>query len=343
MMEKKRIALAGCRGHVEKFGNLINSFPESETVAVWDNVPGRGEKVAENLGCQFEPDFDRLMSDYGLDGVVITAENALHKEMILKAAEQKVSTFVEKPLCVKPEEAYEIQKAVKESGITFYMTDPFVRRGTLKLKELMEAGTLGEITGATFRLGSDAAFSGHVDFHFERNQGGIMADVGGHMIHKAHFLFGKPESLCSVLRYYTPQAQESHMEDDAHILLKYPGNVLVNLQCSWVGAEGSGVEAVYGSKGFARVEPNGRGEGNEKVILQTGRDQAVVFSGDDLPANPTQHIRYFVEMLAYGIPNEQVGVDPLSNSGVSLDHAVEYVEMIDAIYRSNGKGFISLP
>ncbi len=342
-MKKKRIALAGCRGHVEKFGNLINSFEESETVAVWDNVPGRGEKVAENLNCAFEPDYDRLMQGYDLDGVVITAENALHRELILKAAAKKIGVFVEKPLCVNLQEAYEIQKTVKESGITFYMTDPFVRCGTLKLKGLMESGTLGEITGATFRLGSDAAFRGHMSFDRSRTQGGIMADVGGHMIHKAHFLFGKPESLCAVLRYYTPGAQESHMEDDAHILFKYPGNMLVNLQCSWIGGDGSDLEAVYGSKGSARVESNGPGEGNEKVILQTGRDQVTVFAGDDLPANPTRHIRYFVEMLAYGLPNEQVGVDPLSNSGVSLDNAVEYVEIINAIYQSDGKGFISLP
>lgn len=343
-MKKKRIALAGCRGHVEKFGRLINECPEAETVAVWDNVPGRGEKVAQNLNIPFEPDYERLLREYALDGVVIPAENSLHYQMVTKAAEAGVAVFLEKPLCIDLNEAYGMAKAVKESGIKFYMTDPFVRRGTLKLKELIDSGVLGEITGATFRLGSDGALKGFVDYERSHQQGGIMADVGGHMLHKAHFLFGKPSRLAANLFYYTPQARANGIEEKALITMEYGDGKTVSLECSWLcGSRGSGnIEMIYGTKGSAAVYPSGEGEGNEKVVYQLSGEAPVTLESWELPENPTRHVKYFVQMLARDLPNEIVGVDPLSNSGVSIDHAVEYVQILNAIYKNANKGICEI-
>lgn len=341
-MNKLKIALCGCRGHVEKFGTMINSYEESEVVAVWDNVPGRGEKVAENLACAFEPDYDKLLSEYDLDGVAIIAENSLHRDMIVKAAKAGKSIFVEKPLCVSVSEAHEIQKVIHETGVKFYMTDPFVRSGTLKVKELIDSCTLGDITGATFRLGGGAALSGHMRFSRQRDQGGIMADVGGHMIHKAHFLFGKPCQITAELSSYTEQCKNENIEDNALIIMRYPDGKLVSLECSSVCGGNSSFEMVYGTKGCTSVTSIGREEGEECVTLQQGREEPQRFSGSAIPQNPKRHVRYWVEMMAYDIPNDMVGVDPLSNSGVSIDNAVEFVEIIDAIYRSAGHGPVSL-
>ena len=40
-----------------------------------------------------------------------------------------------------------------------------------------------------------------------------MADVGGHAIHMAHYLFGKPEKLSSVLAYNNEYARSNNVEN----------------------------------------------------------------------------------------------------------------------------------
>ena len=75
-----------------------------------------------------EPDFDRMLWEYRLDGVVITVPNAEKKKLVIAAARAGVAIFLEKPLAVCREDALEMQRAVQEAGVKFYMSDPFVRR-----------------------------------------------------------------------------------------------------------------------------------------------------------------------------------------------------------------------
>lgn len=343
-MKKLRFALCGCRGKVEKFGNLINSFEESEVVAAWDGSDStRCKQIAETLGCAAEMDYDRLLSEYNLDAVVIWAENALHKELIVKAANAGVNVFVEKPLCLSAADAREIQTTIRQNGVKFFMSDPFVHQGTLKLKELIDQGVLGSITGAHFHLGTGNALSGHVNYRREMTQGGIMADVGGHMVHKAHFLFGKPESLSANFAYLTEQGKVNGIEENAVVVMRYPGDMLVTMECSWVSGAEFNAEEIYGTKGVAVVTPYGNVKGEELVTVKLGRDKTQTYCGDDLPANPTQHIRYFVEMLAKDLDNAVVGRDPLSNSGVSIDNAVEFVEILEVVYQSARQDLREIP
>ncbi len=342
-MKKLRIALCGCEGHVEKFGNMINSYEESETVAVWDSNPDKGQKVAAALNIPYESDYEKLFSEYGLDGVIIVATNNWHKELVIKAADAGINIFLEKPLCVSVPDAYEMRDAVKRNNVKFYMTDPFVRSSIIAMKKLIDDGTLGQITGARFRLGSDKVirFAGESRYDKSVYLGGIMSDVGGHMIHIAHYLFGKPQSVSSVTNYYTQAAREHEMEENTVVTMVYPDGKLVELDCSWASAGSTSTSAVYGTKGWAEV-PAGVREKEQRLVYQIGDNPAQVLEGADLPEAPLPHVRYWVRMMTEDLPNDIVGVDPLSNSGVSIDNAVEFVEIIDAIYRGANKGLVPL-
>ncbi|MCD8327002.1 MAG: Gfo/Idh/MocA family oxidoreductase [Lachnospiraceae bacterium] len=344
-MEKARIAICGSRVKPDRFGSLIKKFEDSELAAVWDdqNIE-RCEKVAEDLGVPFERDIDNLLNHYRLDGVVIVSDNARKKDLILKAAQAGISVFVEKPMCVSAEDAKEIQKAVHESGIKFYMSDPFVSSGLMKVKELIAQGELGRITGARFLLGAGAALYGFISYDREKSLGGIMADVGGHMIHQAHYIFGKPEALSAQLSYYSEEAKKNQIEENAVIVMRYPDDVLVTLNCSWLSGAGMGEAEIYGTGGVAVVQKaeDGHSPGDEVVVVKRGKGESHTYSLKDMPKPPRQHIRYFIDMLVKDLPNDIVGVDPQSNSGVSIDHAVEFAEIIDTIYQSANKGFIAV-
>ena len=276
-------------------------------VAVWDYVPGRGEAVAQRLGCPFEGDYDRLLREYALDGVVIVAQNSLHADLIERAARSGKHVFVEKPLCLDPAQARSIRRVIHETGVKFYMSDPFVHASTVYVKRLIEGGALGRITGARFRLGSDTAlhpWEDHPIYDKSRALGSIMADVGGHMVHAAHYLFGRPARLTAALSGISDAAKRNDVEENAVVLMQYPDDKLVTLECSWV---------------------------------RVGDTPAAV-PAQQLPPAPTRHVRYWVEMMARDLPNDIVGVDDLSNSGVSIDNAAEFVDILDAIYRSAREG-----
>ena len=80
------------------------------------------------------------------------------------------------------------------------------------------------------------------------------------------------------------------------------------------------------------------GPGEDAVTVQRDGQPPAAVPARQLPPAPTRHVRYWVEMMTRDLPNDIVGVDDLSNSGVSIDNAAEYVDILDAIYRSAREG-----
>ena len=337
---KKRIAICGCTGHVVKFGHLVNANPDGEIIAVWDFDEKTGREVADELKCPFAADFSGMLEEYRPDGILVLTENRFKCELIIAAAEKGVNIFVEKPVCVNLDEAYRIRKAVYENNVRFFMTDPFVRKGTIGIAELIREGKLGKINEATIRICQQRSFEEMTDSYLDNHQGGIMAGIGGHALHVAHYLFGKPQKISAVLTYADERLKAHGYESNAAVTLLYPGDLIVNLQCSLVSNGLESTVSVSGTRGTARVVRNSHREGDESVEIIRSRQKPEVIA-DPAPA-PLRHIDYFIKMLVEQLPNDIIGKDPLSNSGVSIDSAIEYVEIINSIYRCANSGVIDV-
>lgn len=344
-MEKLKIGIAGSVGHAEKFVNLINSYEESEVI-VYCAKDDDSIAIANRLGLAHEGDFYLMLEKYPLDGVIITVPNAEKRELVIAAAKAGVSIFLEKPLATKSEDALAMQAAIHQSGVHFYMSDPFIRPGILMLKRLINTGALGEIVGADVRhAGSQALTDHHLPHIYTKalSGGGIMADVGGHPLHIIHYLFGMPSSLCSSLRSFTDDAKVAQIEESATALLHYATGMNVCLEASWISGGGnSSRTAVYGTAAWAEVTDLPGKEGSQQLTLHSANNTVSVYSEEQLPPMPIRHVRYFVEMLLHQLPNDIIGTVEESNCGVSIDHAVELAQIIEAFYAAPNKQFVSL-
>lgn len=344
-MKKLRIGITGSVGHAEKFVNLINSYEESEVV-VYCAQDAESMDIAARLGLQYEKDYQAMLKNYNLDGVVITVPNAQKRNMVIAAAEAGVSVFLEKPMSASTANAQAMQEAVHKAGIKFYMSDPFIRPGILMLKRLMAAGKLGEIIGANVRLANDRAFKEEALPHIyvkALSGGGIMADVGCHALHIIHYLFGQPKSLCASIRAYTDAAKASGIEENASVILRYADGMAVTLEASWISGGGSSNHAiVYGTRGWAEVIDLPGKEGTQQLTLHSHDGTVRVYDSGQLPPMPTRHVRYFVEMMLKDLPNDIIGKVEESNCGVSIDNAVQLTRIIEAIYEAPDGCFVAL-
>lgn len=344
-MEKVRIGIVGSVGHAEKFVNLINSYPDSEAVA-YCAQDALSTEIANRLGVPVEPDYQAMLDNYSLDGVIITVPNMQKRDMVIAAARAQVSVFLEKPLAVRMEDAMAMQEAVHGTGIKFYMSDPFIRPGILMLKKQIARGELGTVIGANVRLANDRGIrEAHLPHIYDRtlSGGGIMADVGGHALHIIHYLFGQPVALCSSLRGYTDDAKKAGIEENASVILRYGDGMTVTLEASWIsGGVSSNRTVVYGTDGWAEVLDQPGGEGTQLLRVHQGDGTTIVYDSAVLPKMPTRHVRYFVEMMRGDLPNDIIGTVDESNCGVSIDDAVELVKIIAACYEAPDARFVSL-
>jgi polar amino acid transport system substrate-binding protein len=99
----------------------------------------RARQVAQRYHFEkFATDLDDVLRDPGTDLVVISTPNNMHADMAIRCARAGKTAFVEKPLCITPQELEDVIQAQKETGVRIIVG--FNRRYAplvLKLKELL--------------------------------------------------------------------------------------------------------------------------------------------------------------------------------------------------------------
>ncbi len=321
-----------------RFRTVLKESGLGDVVYVWSPDSAGAGKTAAEIGCRCSDDYNEILADKDVDGVIIVTSNSYHKELIIAAAKAGKAVFCEKPMAINYKDACEIAEVIRETGVTFFMSDPQVRRGAMKLKELIESGVLGDITSARLRLASNRGFDKtHVDEHYDKNLslGGIMADVGFHMLHTAYYLFGMPAKVSSVFTSHTEAAKANGIEEVAVTTLTYENGPVVTMEASWVNSgDDHGVE-IYGSRGCAEIIGSPR---NETVKMRINKGEEKLFTEEELPENPDLHAAYWARMILEKVPNELIGTDPKGNCGTGIDAAVKLARIDDAIYESAAAG-----
>ena len=336
-MDKIRVGFFGTRGHTLKFIDMINGFEESISRAIWSDDAEKAKTTAEEGHIEWCETPEEVLAQ--TDAVVITTPNSYKKELVIKAANAGKHIFLEKPLAVKYEDGAEMADAVRKAGIKFYMSDPFVRNGTITLKKMIENGDLGEITAGDVRIAVDrAVVPGHPPvWNKETALGGILADIGGHGLHVIHYLFGMPDRVYASMETFTEGAQNAGMEDQCQLVLHYSDRKIITASSAWISGGDSAHTFIYGTKGWAAAENIKGPEEKQRLILHIGNETKSL-EGDELVPAPHRHVRYFIEMIANDLDNSIIGIDDFSNSGVSIDSAVEYARVIEAAYTSAAEG-----
>ena len=70
--------------HATGYGRDFKAHPEYRVTVVWDELPDRGEQWTNELGCDFEPDYDKVLARADVDGICCTAPTNMHKELIIR-------------------------------------------------------------------------------------------------------------------------------------------------------------------------------------------------------------------------------------------------------------------
>ena len=168
--------------HAWDYTKDVQNNPNSEVVAVWDEIPARGQEAAAKLGVPFFADLDELLARTDIDAVVVDTPTNIHREVMVKAARAGKHIFTEKVIAPTTKEVSEIIAAVREAGVKLTVSLPRLNdRYTLAAQEVLSQGLLGELTQARVRLSHNGAIANWLPEHFynlEQCGGGALIDLG---------------------------------------------------------------------------------------------------------------------------------------------------------------------
>lgn len=182
--------------------------------------------MAKKAGAEYATsDYTEILKDPEVNMVLITTRHNLHAKMVKETLEAGKSVFVEKPLCLHPEELEEISEAYKKAGKGVTLTVGYNRRFSpfaVKLKQMIGDGPKNII--ATMNAGF---IPPEVWVHDLEVGGGRIIGEACHFIDLCSYLAGsKVTAVCMNAMGENPQENT----DNATILLKYENgtNAVIN-------------------------------------------------------------------------------------------------------------------
>jgi len=171
-------------------------------------------------------DYHAMLNDpRNLDAVVISLPNFLHYDAVRLALESGLDVFVEKPLARTVEECRGILHSVEKSGRKLMVGHCMRFLDAIeKMKNLVDEGHIGSLEAVTAEQILNGPFShGAVPtpvpewwFDPEKTGGGVLLDLGCHMIDLFRFFAGEADVVFSHLAHKMNLA----MEDGAIVILR---------------------------------------------------------------------------------------------------------------------------
>lgn len=147
-MKAIRWGIIGCGNVSEiKSGPGFQKADNSRLVAVMRRNGDLARDYAERHGVpKWYDDAAALVDDPEVDAVYVATPPASHKEYTLLAARAGKPVYVEKPMALNFAECQEMLAACQQAGVPLFVA--YYRRALprfLKIKELLEAGTIGDV------------------------------------------------------------------------------------------------------------------------------------------------------------------------------------------------------
>lgn len=223
---------------------------------------------------------DRLWERAGeIDLVVIASPNRTHVPLALEALGAGLAVVVDKPLAAT---AADGRRLVDEARARGLLLSVFQNRrwdgDFLTLRRLLAEGALGDVHRfeSRFERWRPTPKRGWREQGDPAEAGGVLYDLGSHLIDQALVLFGPATHVYAELDRRRPGVQ---VDDDAFVALTHASGVRSHLWVSSVSADDNGRIRVLGSRA-AYVK---HGLDVQEAVLRAGRPPGGADWGEEPP------------------------------------------------------------
>jgi len=339
--EKIGWGIIGCGVIGPLHADAVQANKQAELVQVYDMVPEKAKKMAEDHNCTYVTSLEELLSNDDIQAVSICTPSGTHSEQAIAAAQAGKHILCEKPMDVTLEKIDAMIEAaeandVKLAGVFQYRTYPIPKQ----VREAVRNGKLGKLVlGDCYQKyfrSHEYYGGGEWRATWELDGGGALMNQGVHGIDLLLWIMG---GVARVSAYCRRLVRNIDVEDTSVANLEFENGALGTLVTTTSVTPGENVRIeIHGDKGSIKL--NGDDivqwaiEGEEEITGES-TDEG---TASDPTALSTQGHTEHVRDLCEAIINDREPAIPGREARKS-------VELIKAIYLSSrlGGSTVELP
>lgn len=218
------VSIVGCGYWGPNLIRNFSSLPECRVKHVCDLDRNRTSHLKSIYPwVEPTPDFDDLVNDDEVDGIVIATPVSQHFALAKKSLLAGKHTFVEKPLATSSEQCRELIRIAEQERLTLMVGHTFVYSAPVrKMKEIIEKGAIGDILYISSRRLNLGLFQDDIN---------VVWDLAPHDISIILYIMGeKPVSVNCQGKCHNHQG----IEDVASMALDFPNGGFAVVHNSWL-------------------------------------------------------------------------------------------------------------
>ena len=274
-----KFAIIGTGGIADKqLAPALQKTPGCELWSVLSRDLNRGQRFAKRHKAKSKTiayiDYDALLSDRRLDGVIIASPDKLHAKQAIAAAEAGKHVLVEKPMATSPKDAKAMIDACARNKVVLAVAYHLRwHNGHRMLHKAVSSGALGELRHMRVQWTWQAADASNWRAGGDVGKWWSLAGVGTHCLDMIRWFMvpscGEVESLKSTVGR---SVWGGPHDETAAVSMQFTSGATAEF-CSSVLFESPSRVEVYGSKGYAICDgtlgPRGRG----RIVTHKGSQQ----------------------------------------------------------------------
>lgn len=222
VFEMKRLIQAGLAGYGMAgqvfHAPLLNAEPSIQLKTVLER--SSEQALLKYPEVSIKKDYQQLLADRELDLIVIALPNQWHFPYAKQALEAGKHVVVDKPFCIRSEQAEELIDLAEKKGL---LLSVFQNRrldgGFLTVQQIIEDQKLGDLK--EYEAHFDR-YRPQIKTNAWRESGdagsGILYDLGSHLVDQAYHLFGEPKSVSGIVE---TQREGAKTDDYFQLTLEY--------------------------------------------------------------------------------------------------------------------------
>jgi predicted dehydrogenase len=247
-----RIGMLGSGFIGEFHADGLRYVPNARVVANYGAGADRREAFAERFGSRPMATIEAVCADPEVDLVVVSLPNQLHLEAVRAAAANGKGVACTKPLGRNAQEAVDMLAAVEAAGVFHaYLENVVYNTETMRMREMVEAGSIGRVTTFRAREGHSGPHAPHF-WDAELAGGGALLDMASHGAECARYLFGKEHRVREVVAWGATlvHGDKTTGEDNAVMVMRFEDGRAATCDVSWSSKGGlEGRFELYGDAG----------------------------------------------------------------------------------------------
>jgi predicted dehydrogenase len=280
-----KVAVLGC-GMIAEQAHIpgLLATGRAEVAVLYGPDTPRSCRLAETFGiADLVHDIDAVFAHPGLDAAIVALPNYQHGPAALGAIAAGLPLLLEKPVAADIGTARAIVAAAQAAGVTLAMHLPHRHRPVIReLKRLVETGFFGTLQSIEIRLLRRAGIPGFGSWFTRRELagGGVLMDLGPHVLDMALWIAGFPEVADVSARlsslhgprglglgdwgvhkpFAAGDATQFDVDDHASLRIALASGAVIDCELAWAtfGADESRIRIV-GDRGGADYRPDAYG------------------------------------------------------------------------------------